>query len=322
MVSTETSEPAVCNRSQAIAAACVFLFLIAIGLLAYWHPLYIADTVVRLKLRAAGVDSRFTQVGSYRVHYFVGGKGKPLVLIHGLGARSDDWAPEIPGYVKHGFRVYALDLLGYGESSHPDIAYTMQQQADFVDGFMTAMHLPKADVAGWSMGGWIALELALHHPQRVERLVLMDSAGLTFKVNFNPNIFTPVTTRQLAQLWGRLTPNPKPLPSFLARAILRRINKGSWVIHRTISVMQTRRELLDGQLTEIHVPVLIVWGAQDRLIPPSSGEQMHLEIPHSVLELFQGCGHIAPANCASQIVPHVRQFLDSRPAMAGGTYQY
>ncbi len=82
------------------------------------------------RLKLAGIDSKFVTVGPYRVHYFVGGKGKPLLLIHGLGSRSEDWTPQMPAYVKSGFRVYAIDLLGCGRTDHPDIAYTIQQQTD------------------------------------------------------------------------------------------------------------------------------------------------------------------------------------------------
>ena len=70
----------------------------------------------------AGFHSEYVRVGPYRVHYFVGGQGTPLLLIHGLGARSEDWTPEMPVYAKNGFRVYAIDLLGCGRTDRPDIA--------------------------------------------------------------------------------------------------------------------------------------------------------------------------------------------------------
>jgi pimeloyl-ACP methyl ester carboxylesterase len=311
------------KRNGWIIAGCVvLLFILAAGWFVYRRPMSVADAILRTRLRIAGVDSRYVEVGPYRVHYFVGGHGKPLLLIHGLGARAEDWAPEMPGYARHGFRVYAIDLLGYGRTSRPDIAYTIAEQADLVNGFLHAMHLQHLDIAGWSMGGWVALQYTLAHQQRVERLVLMDSAGLLFETTYGPNVFTPKTPEQLDQLTDLLTPHPDPLPGFVARDVLRRMAKIAPVVHRTVQTMMTGQDLLDGRLQQIHVPVLIVWGAQDTLIPPSSAEQMHGEMPQSVLEVFNGCGHIAPLTCATQIVPRVRQFLNSSPAMAGGTYHY
>ncbi|MHB8301813.1 MAG: alpha/beta fold hydrolase [Acidobacteriaceae bacterium] len=310
------------RRWGVVAWLCLLLFAVASCGFFYWRPVTVADGIVRLRLRMAGFDSRYVQVGPYRVHYFVGGTGKPLLLIHGLGGRAEDWAPEMPAYTKHGFRVYAIDLLGCGRTSRPDIAYSMQQQADMVNGFLDALHVQQADVAGWSMGGWVAMMLTLAHPERVRRLVLMDSAGLLFKAKVGPSIFEPKTRAQLARLWDMLTPKARPIPSFVGRDALRWMERNAWVTHRTVKAMLQGHDLLDGRLGQIHVPVLIVWGAQDALIPPSSGEQMHREMLQSVLELYQGCGHLAPATCAERIVPRVRTFLDSAPPMAGGTYRY
>ena len=304
-----------------IAWICLLLVGIAAGVI-YEHPLSVADYGFRLRLRMSAIDSRYVQVGPYRVHYFVGGEGRPLLLIHGLGARAEDWTPEMPAYVNHGFRVYAIDLLGCGRTSRPDIAYSIQQQADLVQGFLNALHVKRTDVAGWSMGGWVTLLYALQHPNHVDRVVVMDSAGLIFETYYGSQVFEPKTPEQLSLLVALLTPHPNILPDFVERDVLRRMKKNSGVIHRTVQTMLTGQDLLEGKLQNIHVPVLIVWGAQDELIPPSSGQQMHQAMPQSVLELYQGCGHLAPATCSDQIVPRVLDFLRSDPAMAGGTYNY
>lgn len=311
------------QRTGWLISVCIFLLLIlAAGWFIYTRPMTVADGILRTRLRIAGIDSRYVQVGPYRVHYFVGGHGKPLLLVHGLGARAEDWAPEIPDYAKHGFRVYAIDLLGYGRTTRPNISYSIAQQASLVNGFLDAMHVRQTDLAGWSMGGWVVLQYALAHPLRVKRLVVMDSAGLLFEATYGPGVFTPKTPEQLDQLMDLLTPHPDHLPDFVTRDVLRRMAKIAPVIQRTVQTMLTGQDLLDGRLGQIHVPVLIVWGAQDTLIPPSSGAQMHKDMPQSVLELYDGCGHLAPLTCAGRIAPQVRQFLDSSPPMAGGTYRY
>ncbi len=300
----------------------ILVIIFFVGIIFYLRPLWVVDQGIALQFALDGVHSEYAQVGPYRVHYFVGGRGTPLLLIHGLGEQAQDWATEIPTFVHNGFRVYAIDLLGCGSTDRPDIAYTVQQQADMVRQFLDVLQIHHADVVGWSLGGWVALKLTLKHPELVQRLVLDDSAGLKFSTALSPEIFMPTDRASLARLQALLVVHPTPIPAFLARDILRRIHKNSWVIQRTIHSALTDAETLDGQLQQIHAPVLLAWGAQDALIPPSVGKAMHQQIPQSVLEFYEGCGHTAPAICARRIAPNAVKFLQSQPAMSGGTFSY
>ncbi len=305
----------VCGLTVAIAG-------IAFAILLYRRPLWLIDEATHARLAMAGIHSEYVMAGSYRVHYFVGGHGKPLLLIHGLGSRSEDWTPEMVAYVKNGFRVYAIDLLGCGRTDHPDIAYTMRQQADLIHRFLDAVHVHKTDLIGWSMGGWVALEFTLQHPRSVRRMVLMDSAGLWFQTSLTPDVLEPRTVPQLKRLEVLLMPLPPNLPEFLQRDLVHAMQRNYPVVHRALDSMLSEKDELDGCLGQLRMPVLLVWGAQDELIPPSVGLRMHGMIPQSVLELYFGCGHIGPATCADRIVPRVIDFLRSRPPMAGGIYTY
>jgi pimeloyl-ACP methyl ester carboxylesterase len=249
------------------------------------------------------------------MHYLVGGSGRPLLLVHGLGSRGVDWANLIPQLIDGGHRVYALDLLGYGLSSQPrDAQYSIADQARIVEAFLDSQHLPQVDLAGWSMGGWIAMRVALQQPERIRRLVLLDSAGLRFKLGFNPSLFHPATPNDLAQLEELLVPHPQPLPGFLAMAMLRRGDSIGWVVHRSVQSMLTGQDLVDGQLGALTMPVLIGWGEQDRLIPLSVGYSLHQQILQSVLDVYSDCGHLAPARCSDQVGPSVVGFLNAQPA--------
>lgn len=295
---------------------------IAFGVAFYRRPLWVVDGAMRARLALSGIRSKFATVGPYRVHYFAGGRGAPLLLIHGLGSRSQDWTPEMPAYVKAGFRVYAIDLLGCGRTDQPDIAYTIQEQTELVHGFLDAVHVQQADVVGWSMGGWIALNFALQHPARVRRVVAMGSAGLSFQTDLTPEIFQPRTIPELMRFEALLVARPPRVPAFFHRILLRAMQSSHQVMHRTVSSMQTGKDLLDGKLEKIQAPVLLVWGAEDRLIPPSVAFRMHRELPQSVLQLYSGCGHLAPATCAGKIVPRVLEFLKAKSPAKGGVYRY
>ncbi len=308
-----------------IATVFVLIVMVAdiiLSVVFYRHPVWIINEALDARLRLAGFRSEYVRVGTYRVHYFVGGEGTPLLLIHGLGARSEDWTPEMPAYAKNGFRVYAIDLLGCGRTDRPDIAYTLGEQVELIRGFLTSVQLEKTDVVGWSLGGWVALEFALRHPERVNRLVAMDSAGLKFKTDLSPEILEPNTVPQLEQLEAVLMAHHYYIPGFVQRDLLRTMKSNRTVVHRTLESLLREEGDFSTRLSQLQMPVLLVWGQQDELIPPGAGMQMHGAIPQSVLELYAGCGHMGPAICADRMVPRVVDFLRSQPPMARGEFNY
>jgi pimeloyl-ACP methyl ester carboxylesterase len=264
--------------------------------------------------------------GGYRLHYLealpaAGTKGIPLVLVHGLGARAEDWSAMMPALAASGFHVYAPDLLGYGRSPRPDVSYSIPMEVGVVEEFMHAVHLTHADVGGWSMGGWVAMKLALDHPELVDRLVVYDSAGVYFPATFGADLFVPPDTAGVQKLVTMLAPKSEKtsvMPGFIARAALRKLQRNGWVVSRSMAAMTDGRDLLDFRLHSIHQPTLIVWGSEDQLIPLSVGETIHERISHSVLNIIDGCGHLAPAECATPVLKSTIDFLQAEPPMQGG----
>lgn len=284
--------------------------------------LLIAETQVRLWFD--GIHSEYMEIpfaGSehVRVHYFAGGSGSPVVLVHGLGGRAEDWANLMPLLVRDHHRVYALDLPGYGRSAWPrNASYSIREESQAVESFMDHLHLSHTDLSGWSMGGWIAMRVALDQPQRIRRLVVFDSAGITFDLNWNTALFEPDTPEKLRELDDLLWPTPAPrVPGFIQHAIFRYVAEHGWVVRRNMDSMLTRQGLLDHELGALKMPMLIVWGQQDHLLPVSMGEQIHHDVPQSELEIFAGCGHLGPEQCAGRMAPVVNGFLDEPAPMPG-----
>ena len=288
------------------------------GVVFYANPIGVADERVRFNLWRNGAQSRYTQVDGYRIHYFEAGpsNGVPLVLIHGLGSRGEDWATLIPSFTANGFHIYAPDLLGYGRSDAPDVDYTISLQETLVLHFMQTAGITRADIAGWSMGGWVAAKLTIDHPALVDRLVLYDSAGIYFPATFDASLFTPTDRAGLDRLIGMLQPLPRSMPNFVAQAAVDKLQRGAWVITRSVSAMTSGRDLLDFRLPSITRPTLIVWGSRDTLIPPSVGESMHHLIPNSSMTIIEGCGHLAPAQCSVPTLATTLNFLKANPPPA------
>ncbi len=303
--------------------AAVVLGLV-MGLTFYLQPLWVLQQSTHFGLFLDRVQSNYVMTPEGRVHYYeaesdVPGGGVPLVLVHGLGDRAEAWAPMIKRFKAEGFHVYALDLLGYGRSPKPaDSDYSIATQEQFVVDFLQALGLQRTDIGGWSMGGWITLKLALDHPERIDRVVIYDAAGLKFETGFPPTIFHPTDAVGLRQLQLLLEPSSRPLPGFIARSALRKFAAQQWVIDRGMTSMYTGRDLVDERMSGFTEPLLIVWGSEDRLIPLSVAEQMHSLDPRSELDVVEGCGHLAPGLCTTRVAAATVAFLKANPVPSSG----
>ena len=276
------------------------------------RPVSFFNEFMYMRLCITGVESHNVMVAGHRMHYYAEGPadGPVVVLIHGLGGRADDWNNLAPYLARAGYRVYLPDLPGYGRSEQPvDFSYSIPDQAATVVAFFDALGLKQVDLGGWSMGGWIVQRVAIAHPERVRRLILFDSAGLYEKPNWNTALFTPRTPQELDELDALLMPQPPRVPGFVARDILRVVAGNAWVIHRAMASMLTGEDVTDTLLPELKMPVLIVWGAEDRITPLDEGEKMHSLVRQSQLVIIQGCGHLAPRQCAPQAGPKVVEFV-------------
>lgn len=305
----------------------VFLvLLVALLVFAFVRPLGLLIAAAQTRLLIAGVHSEYTEIPyaghPTRIHYYVGGSGFPVVLVHGLGGRAEDWVNLMPQIVRAHHRVYALDLPGYGRSAWPsDAEYSIAEQAGAVEAFIQNRHLSRWDLGGWSMGGWIAMRVALAKPQQIRRLMIFDSAGIRFSFRFDPALFEPNTPARLQTLDNLLMGARAPhLPEFVQQDIFSYVHKHGWVVRRNMNSLLTGADLLaDEDLHQLKMPMLIVWGKEDQLIPLSVGRQIHKDVPQSELEIFDGCGHMTPAYCADRVAPVVKGFLDEAEPIPGRT---
>lgn len=294
------------------AAVSILVLIVVAGLIFWQRPLDVFSLYTESQMFLHGASSRYTKVGGYRVHYYVLGPadGQPVVLVHGLGGRSEDWENLAPHLAKAGYRVYLPDLPGYGRSERPaEFSYSVTDESRVVVGFLDDMGLKQVELGGWSMGGWIVQLVASQHPERVRRLMLFDSAGLYVKPEWDTNLFMPVSAEQLDALDKLLMPNPPQVPGFVARDILRVSHEHAWIIRRALTTMLEGHETTDNLLPGLRMPVLLVWGAVDQITPISQGEKMHKLISQSELDVIGGCGHLAPNECAGQAAPFVLGFL-------------
>jgi len=317
------------GRSERFARAMVrplvgfVLIAAALGLIQWRSPLWVTSKVTQVELYLAGIHSEFVILDGHELHYLEGGTGDPVVLVHGLGSSAQQgWAKLMPYLVRSGHHVYAVDLLGFGESEKPaDHSYSIKEQAGVLEKFLDEKHLEKVALAGESMGGWISAVTALDQPQRVSELILYDSAGLWFRPSFDLSLLTPQTTEQVDTLAAISMPRTNPIPDYVKEDLIREAKRENWVVQRALTSMLAGADLLDQSFSSLKMPLLIVWGKEDAVTPLKIGETMHRVTPQSVLAVYDGCGHIAVDTCADRVAPMTVSFLGGTRPQAGRTIE-
>lgn len=253
--------------------------------------------------------SCFIDVDGIRVHYQeAGDRNAPaLVLIHGFASSTLVWSKVFLRLAEAGYRVIAVDMLGYGYSAKPKNGeYTIAGQAKLLTRLLDALKIPRAVFVGSSYGGAVAATCALDYPERVEKLVLVGTVN-----NNRPLAF------KLMRVFGSPVVGDVVSPLLIgSRRLLRHrmkrvYDRHAWVMderrvdarHLPLRAAGTQRAIIntvrrwdaerisrDAHL--ITQPTLLLWGENDRDIPLSDGERLHAEIPGSRLIVFVNCGHL------------------------------
>ena len=305
------------------------LAVLLIGGFAYlcWNPYALIDALVNVYLKDHGVQHKYVMVDGYRIHYLEAqgegsGPDKPLLLVHGLGARASDWSRVIPALAHGGYHIYALDLLGYGLSPKPAGGdFSLDAEERITTDFLRALKIEKADVGGWSMGGWVTMKLALDHPDMVRRLMVYDAAGLYFVVDFPPTLFSPSNRSEFEALMDRIEPNERrtKIPSIFIPGMIHRFGMNRAIVSSSFGSMLHGRELLDFRARNLKMPMLIVWGTEDHLTPLEMGLRLHAQVPQSVFVGVRRCGHLSAAECPEQVIAPSLKFLDAEPPLPPST---
>ncbi|HEX3507571.1 MAG TPA: alpha/beta fold hydrolase [Candidatus Dormibacteraeota bacterium] len=282
------------------------------------------------------------QLGSLRVHHMCGGRGTPVLFIHGLGSSGYmEWRFNLePAAIRH--RVYAPDLPGFGRTEKPRARYGIAYFARFIERYMDDRGLRSAAVVGASLGGRIALELALERPKRVRKLVLVNALGLGRpKVQLSYGLLTlPRLGEAFMKVAGdavRLAPR-RVIRRVAARYVgakggdLKRTMDDDYFANlrelyaaegypdaylATIRSLVTVKALMDDEhdlskrLGEMKMPVQLIWGNNDPLFPIAHAASAHRLIPHSRLAVLEGAGHTPQAERPEEFNRVLENFLST-----------
>ena len=287
-------------------------------------------------VREVSPSLQFRTIHGYRRAFRIAGSGPVILLIHGIGDNSTTWTT-VQAKLAQRFTVIAVDLLGHGQSDKPRADYSIAAYANGMRDLLSVLDIERATVIGHSLGGGVAMQFTYQFPQLVERLVLVGAGGVTKDVNVALRLASlPMGSEALAllrlplvlpalQIFGRaaglvlgstavgldlpdvlriLADLPEPMASSAFTRTLRAV-----VDWRGQSVT-----MLDRCYLTQSVPVQIVWGSEDVVVPVSHARMAHAAMPGSRLEIFEHSGHFPFHDDPDRFVEVIERFIDTTEA--------
>jgi pimeloyl-ACP methyl ester carboxylesterase len=252
-------------------------------------------------------------VHGYRRAFVRAGRGPPMLLLHGIGNSAQTWAGVLDRLAAH-HTVIAPDLLGHGSSDKPRADYSIAAYANGMRDLLTVLDVERATVVGHSLGGGIAMQFAYQFPERVERLVLVGSGGLgpemsaSLRLASLPGAEAVLTLLSAASAPVRLglravdavgsllgaTPVRDVAEVGEAVLALRDVEARRAFLHTLRGVADTRGQLItavDRLYLANAVPMLVIWGSRDPIVPAAHAETVRRLVPTARVEVFEGAGH-------------------------------
>ena len=312
----------------------IAVLLIIITLLVMVVPLFLpappAPNVLPVE-QLAEPDSQFIEINNIQVHYKASGEGgQAIILLHGFGASAFSWREVIEPLTLAGCGpIVAYDRPAFGLTERPTgwqghNPYSLKGQVELLDGLLDGLEIEQAVLVGNSAGGRVAALYALDRPERVRALVLVDAAiygqprpwwqGLVY--NLPPMKFIgPLMVRKIAQTGNDTIRVAWHAPERVSDEIIAGYRKPLTAENWDVGLWEYTRAPRDldaaARLDELTLPVLVVTGDDDRIIPAENSIRLAGELPNAALVIFENCGHVPHEECPQAFMEAVTPFLQS-----------
>lgn len=284
------------------------------------------ETIPQNRISEITVGGRFIMIDGVRYHYReYPATGRDVLLIHGFASSTYTWEKVAPLLQQRGYRVWTLDMKGFGWSDKPHgAAYDPVALTQEVRKWMEAVGIKDAVLAGNSLGGGVAWLMALLHPDRVHSLILVNAAaypvsmplimrlaGLPFSDAFVKLIFSPwIVRRGLFEVYH----DGERIADGQVSAYYDRLRTEN-ALHAQIAVVRSldfaKHETYIARIPEIRIRTLIIWGDNDRWIPLHVGQRLHREMPASTLAVISSCGHIPQEEQPEETAKRMAAFIEA-----------
>ena len=276
-----------------------------------------------------GLKERYITIAENRIRFIEKGEGPPLILLHGMGGSLEWWEYNLDA-LSQKCRVIAFDFPGFGYSSLPDSRFRLDSVPDFMASLLNAFQLTRASLIGNSMGGLFALVTAAKMPDRIEKLILVNNAGFGPKLSFLLRLGTVFPLGELALsirnhhtarfFLSRLFNDPKKIPYHLIPKVLDIYNPSQMrkfclrLLRSGVNIKGLKEKIWIQVLesaASLSQKTLIVWGADDKVVPVDQAQVGKELIKSSRLHVFEKCGHLPQVERAEEFNRLVCEFLES-----------
>lgn len=239
------------------------------------------------------VKTAFEKVGQHSIRYLEAGSSeKTIILLHGLGASAERWLPIIP-YLSVKYRIIAPDIIGFGYSDKPIVEYTMKFFTKFLSDFVDRLFIKTPIVIGSSLGGRILIEYAIHHPQNIEKIILVSPAINTeSSIALNSYIQAALhpTFDDAKKALSAMAGNHSIDDDFVKEFINRKLPNSKMAF--LASLMGLKKSILTNeQLGRLVNPTLLIWGKEDQVIPIANAAKLNGSVKNLQYHIMDGCGH-------------------------------
>jgi abhydrolase domain-containing protein 6 len=294
----------------AVAAAGIW-----VGWMLRYRPLTMFAWQTRLALRIAGLHKVTVDAPPGPQTVFVGGTGPTFVLLHGAGDNAGTWFRVAPGLVKD-HTLIIPDLAGHGDSGPRTGPIEVGQIVEGVQAVLDRLAPGRRVVlVGNSLGAWVGMLLAYRHPDLAAICVCIDGGAIK-----GSNVHARVLprTREEARESVAQTRDlaSAPVPDFVLDDIVRQAREGPLARLAATAATMKAYVLDDPQLRDLQVPVHLIWGASDRLVPLDYARRMLAELPHAKLYTLDRCGHVPQIECPAALTSALKEILDTPAAKA------
>lgn len=292
-------------RSISFAVTTVVALVAIGGYLFVRHPVATFERIGRWKISTAGLTRHEAAGSRGRLVWWSGGTGPVVILLHGSNDTAGGWARVVKELAR-GRRLVVPDLPGHGRSEPREGPLPIGDMLAGIDAIVAA-EAPsgKVSLVGNSMGGWLALLWAREHPERVDRVVVENGAPVAAGIG-KVNMFPKNRKEMRATLEALMGPDAPPFADFVVDDFVRQTKTGSF---GRVAKTDLRPYVLDGRLGEIGVPVVLLWGDSDELLPVAYAEALRSGLPNARLEVLPRCGHVSHRECPVKFVAALEKAL-------------
>ena len=296
------------ERRRRVAAIVAAVVLLVLGLGAFGlttRAVQLTRWAQQRDLEAVLVEHEVFETDRGGVHRYSGGEGDVLVLIHGFSDSASGWSQVAPTLAQH-YRLVTLDLPGHGVSGPdtPPLGFH-----DLQAGLDAALQ-DQGDqliLLGNSLGGFLAMRFAIDHPERVQRLLLLNSGGASWAQVDEEVLFPKTREQQRAKNRAILGTKAPSVPDFLLDQMIERMRDPRF---QSLWIDLQEVHYLDEQLPELRVPIDMLWGTPDPLFPVEGYADRLVEtLPNAQLHRLDGCGHAAQYSCPDALTELVLEVL-------------